>query len=454
MKKKILSIILGTALIMSVLSGCGNTDTVPSSANAEVSAVDDITSGDSSATADNTNVTPTEFSADMEVTPVTLTDDMNQNTSEYNKSLIEFVENNGMKDKNYMISPTSLRAALAITVAGADTETKEQLLNAMGFNSMDEVNEWYTSVANSVAFFNQWIEESAREYEMNKEYYGDEAKAPDGAFNIQNSIWRNTKSSGLLSQKYMDYVAEHFAATADNADSDTITDKVNNWINEGTNGLIPKISEDLSFADLILVNTIYLRSSWIKDFSDADTAEGDFHTLSGKDVKKDFMWQKDRFLYYEDEKGKFVVLPMNGGINAVFVLGDVEDVAGKIKEAKYEQVSLTIPKFENDTSFNQNEMIAYLQSRGAILPFTIDADFSLMSDDMSLYISDIIQKTKIKVDEDGIEAAAATAVMLLESAAVEDPEFKVFTADQPFKYMIMTDNSEAPELLFYGQIVE
>ena len=76
-----------------------------------------------------------------------------------------------------------------------------------------------------------------------------------------------------------------------------------------------------------------------------------------------------------------------------------------------------------------------------------------MSDDMSVFISDIIQKTKIKVDEEGIEAAAATAIMMTEGAFLEQPEVKEFTADEPFKFMILTA-SEEPELLFYGQIVE
>ena len=72
---------------------------------------------------------------------------------------------------------------------------------------------------------------------------------------------------------------------------------------------------------------------------------------------------------------------------------------------------------------------------------------------MSLYITDIIQKTKIKLDESGVEAAAATVIMMTEGCEEIEPEVKEFTADEPFKYMILTD-SENPELLFYGQVVE
>ena len=343
---------------------------------------------------------------------------------DFNSSLIKFIEDSGYADQNFMISPTSFRAALALAVAGADNETKNELLHAMGFNSMDDVTAWYEGVV-----------------------------ASDGAFDLENSIWRNTKSSGELSKKYISYVKENYDATADNVSPDKITDTVNGWINENTNGLIPSISDNLSAADLILVNTLYLKTSWVTAFEEYATQEDDFTTISGATVKKEFMNQQDRFKYYEDENGKFVVLPMNGGINAVFILGDVDDITSKISEASYEEVAIKLPKFETETSLSENQLIDFCKARGAISPFTEDADFSIMSNDMSLYITDIIQKTKIKLDESGVEAAAATVIMMTETCVEIEQEPKEFTADKPFKYMLLT-NDETPELLFYGQVVE
>ena len=165
------------------------------------------------------------------------------------------------------------------------------------------------------------------------------------------------------------------------------------------------------------------------------------------------MNRQDSYRYYEDDKGKFVVLPMNGEINAVFILGDVDDVVEKLSNASYEEVAIKLPKFESETELTDNQLVDFCKARGAKLAFTTDADFGVMSDEMSLFITDIIQKTKIKVEEKGIEAAAATAIMMEESCALEEPEVKEFIADRPFKYMILTD-SEDPELLFYGQLVE
>ena len=437
MKKRIISAILSILVVTGIISGCGNTET---QGNTQVISQEDEIS------------TPDENTTDATNTPISEIPEVDINM-DFNSSLIDFIEKYGFSDKNYMISPTSFRAALALAVAGADNETKDELLKAMGFNSMDELILWYEGVTTSVDSYNEWLKTAQDEFNEYRDYYEDDAQAPDGAFDLENSIWRNTKSSGELSKKYIEYVKETFGATAENVSEKKITDTVNGWINENTNGLIPYISNDLSYADLILVNNLYLRTSWVNDFFEPATQEGDFKTLSGETVKKDFMSQQDKFRYYEDENGKFVVLPMNGGINAVFILGEVDDVFSKMADASTEEVAIKLPKFESETTLSENQLIDFCVARGAEQAFTPDADFSLMSDEMQLFISDIIQKTKIKVDEKGIEAAAATAVIMTEGCALEEPEVKEFIADQPFKYMILTD-SETPELLFYGQLVE
>ncbi len=435
--KRIISALLSILLVTGVILGCGDTE---KTGNTQITSKEDESS--------NTDVSTTDVS---EVTVSEIKDvDINM---DFNSSLIDFIEKTGFEDKNYMISPTSFRAALSLAVAGADNETKDELLNAMGFSSMDELTAWYKSVSESVDTYDEWLKSARKEFNKYRDYYGDDANEPEGAFNLENSIWRNTKSSGELSVKYMKYVRDTFGATAENVSEDEITDTVNGWINENTNGLIPYISNDLSYADLILVNTLYLRTSWVNDFYEYATEEGDFKTLSGETVKKDFMNQENKFKYYEDEKGKFVVFPMNGGINAVFIIGEVNDVIAKMAEADAQQVQVKLPKFESETALSENQLIDFCKARGAEAAFTSDADFSIMSDEMQLFISDIIQKTKIEVDEKGIEAAAATAVIMTESCALEEPEVKEFIADQPFKYMILTD-SDAPEILFYGQLVE
>jgi serpin B len=118
-------------------------------------------------------------------------------------------------------------------------------------------------------------------------------------------------------------------------------------------------------------------------------------------------------------------------------------------------VNVTLPKFEIDTSFN-TEMNDYLQHAGISTAFTELADFSTMMDS-PVMIDSVIQKTKIKVDEKGLEAAAATAVMVMGTSAVTQKPIPVyFTADKPFTFYVFTDDASlySPELLFYGQYVK
>ena len=376
-------------------------------------------------------------------------------TDDFNASLIRFIEANGYENRNYVISPTSFRAALALAAAGAESETKTELLSAMGFNDMEELNQWYSSVAASQENFNQWLKKAVEDFENNREEYSDTAEAPDGAFSLENSVWRNTSSAGELSDRYKEYVKEHYDAKAENVSEEEITGAVNDWINENTNGMIPRISDDLSASALVLANTLYLRTAWATEFDEYFTKEGDFTAYDGKTVKKEFMHLREEFAFYEDDETTLVCLPMQGGVKALFVLGNADNAMEKLRSASYETVDVTLPKFETETSLSQNELIDFCKERGVESAFSGKADFSGMSEEMSLYITDIIQKAKIKTDEDGIEASAATVIMLLETALPpqEEPEVKEFKADRPFKFILFTDNG-TPELLFCGQIVE
>ena len=433
MEKKLISLGMSLTVLATLLSGCST-----------------------SQSASQETPQATELPAVQETKePVSVITPDVVETNDFTTALLSFLEASGYENQNYIISPTSFRAALALATAGADSDTKTELLSAMGFKDMEELNQWYSSVIASEDKFNKWLDDVTVQYEENKEYYGDFGLAPDGAFSLENSVWRNTKASGELSNTYKAYVKEHYNAMAENVSPSQITDAVNNWVNENTNGLIPAISNDLSNSDLVLANTLYLRTAWTEAFDEFLTQEGDFTTYDGRTVKKEFMRQTSEFAFYEDDETTLVCLPMKGGVNALFILGNSENAMEKLHSASIETVYVTLPKFETETSLSDNELIDFCKARGAELAFSSNADFSGMSEEMTLYITDIIQKAKIKTDEGGIEAAAATAVLMLEGTAPieEEPVIKVFNADHPFKFILFTDN-ETPEALFCGQIVK
>ena len=373
--------------------------------------------------------------------------------TDFDKALEQFIEESGYSDENYMISPTSFRAALALAVAGADNETKDELISAMGFKDMDELNAWYYSTTEMVDDFDSKMAVLKKDFEENKEWYGDDAEAPEGSLVMLNSIWKNTDRPGKFGKEYVNYVSKYYGAEANNVSAAEINEKVNGWVNKGTHGLIKEIANNLENANAVLINTLYLKSSWTESFSKSATTVDNFTTKSGEKVEKEFMFNKESFRFYEDKKGKLVVLPMNGGIDAVFVLGEIEDVHDALSKATSEDVRVQIPKFEIESNFSKNEFLDFMVARGAQTPFDDRADFSIMCPDCPLCISDIIQKTKIKVDEDGLEAAAATAIMMVESCALEEEEPKEFIANEPFKFYILGGENDQ-EVLFSGQIVK
>jgi serpin B len=316
------------------------------------------------------------------------------------------------------------------------------------------MNNWYALVYNATVEFDKSLQAEAEN--LKEAEYTEEI--PDGAFRIVNSIWANEDSNCKFKKEYINKVSEDYSANAESVPAGKLTDAVNSWVDKSTNGQISKISDDLSQVDLILANALYLRSGWLESFEKANTEEGDFKTINGDTVTKEYMSQVEKFGYYEDELGKLVVLPMKYGVKAAFIIGKISDIDKALSEINYVDVDVKLPKMDMESEFGSDELIGFLKERGAALPFKSDgtADFSLMSDS-SVFIDEIIQKTRIKTDEEGLEASAVTAIMMTESAALvtEEPEVKEFHAEEPFQFMIYTplENGEN-EILFYGHMVE
>ncbi len=207
----------------------------------------------------------------------------------------------------------------------------------------------------------------------------------------------------------------------------------------------------MSKVNAALVNTLYLKAVWENKFQ--EPVSDKFTTFDGSEVTKDFMYATDSYRYYEGSDGKMVVIPLKGGVDAIFTLGDIDDIHDAYKQSHFEQVHVGIPKYEAESSFDNKEFIGFLKSKGVSKAFSAEADFSIMCPDAEWNISDIIQKTKITVDEEGIEATAATAVMMLEGALEIEEDPKEFIANEPFKFYICTGIDDS-EVLFCGQIVE
>ena len=374
----------------------------------------------------------------------------------FDQDFLSYIHTQNEKE-NYIVSPLSFRAALILAVEGADASTRAQLLTAMSFTSEEEMTQWYAAVRESVDYFDGWVRQQEQIAKEEAQFYppGEAPEVPVHAYRVLNSVWNNTDRFGEFLPGYIRSISEKYAATADSLPADQITDAINNWCDEATAGLIPKISNDLSGCAAALVNAVYLKSSWVDEFSEYMTEPEDFTDIEGKVTRRDMMKAKDRYRFFEDKETKLISIPLNGGLTFIAILGDDTDWLADYEAAEYTDVDLWIPKLDTESSFGREALVQYLMDRGALDAFDANtADFSRMTD-YPWYISDILQKAKIKTDEEGLEAAAVTMVMMAEGALLEpeEPQYREFHANVPFRYYIVTTETQTPLVVFAGQEV-
>ena len=428
--KKLLCLLLCAAICIGCFAGCQEIEEL----------IDEFSSRNTDAVGTGEE-NPTETAAETQpVEPLPTYDESSDGKSlgftSFDNLLIDYLKQRGLEDENFAVSPLSFKAALVLAALGAEGDTLQQLLAAMGFASRDAMLDWYADVLKGVDSFDEYFEKNTL------------ADRGGAAYEVVNSVWKNKGLPGEFTEEYLTQASELLRAFCDDASPERLTNAINSWINEKTHGLIPALIEDASEASVVLVNALYLKAAWETPFSKTGTDV--FTTASGDKVDKSFMRVTDRFRYYEDDESQLVVIPLQGGASMVFVLGSDTRLAEKLNRTTYQRVEVTVPMFDIETALDQGELCDFLRSLGCAKPLTPEAEFGAMFTE-SLCIGDIIQKAKVHIDEDGLEAAAATAVVAYGTTAVQ-PEAKIFRADRAFSYYIINGGS-SPELLFWGQIV-
>ena len=436
MKRRILLFLLAACLGLTACQAAGVPGEQPTPQSS------DVPSPSTNAPEPFSTETPTEQSVTEpapteEPTPVLpeIPPEQGRGFTALDNGLIEYLCNTKLGSESFTVSPLSYKAALALTALGAEGETQRQILDALGFETVEELNAWYASVLVGVADFDGRI------------YGRDKA---DCAYRVVNAIFHNSDCDGAFREEYKELVARTLAAQASSFPAAELTGAINRWVSDQTNGLIPNLVQDASKSASVLVNALYLKTKWIEAFEESPLTV--FTTLTGKTVQKQFIQKTDKFAYYEDEGCQLVVLPMQGGINMALILGDGGNLPAKLAAAQNRKVHGSMPMFEVETSLEEKELVDYLKAIGCGKMFVDSvAEFDPMFT-QGIYVSDIIQKARVKVDEKGLEAAAATAVIMMRNTAMPNPEEPVeFTADRPFQFAIYRQD-EAPELLFWGQV--
>jgi len=354
------------------------------------------------------------------------------------------------EDGNLFYSPYSISLALAMTYAGARGETAEQMAATLEF--MLEQDRLHPA-------FN-WLDA-----ELASRGEGAEGKDGEGfRLNIVNAIW-GQKDYKFLSD-FLDVLAENYGAGLRILDFITETEKsrvtINDWVSDQTEGRIEDLIRQGAISELtrlVLTNAIYFNTAWAYPFDEDMTSGGQFYLLDSGQVSVPMMKQTESFGYTEGEGYQAVELPYDGGeLSMVILLPEAgqfeafeeelqaQQASDIISDLQPARVALTMPRFEFDSEFSLKDTLAEM---GMPIAFSSAADFSGMTGNRELFISDVVHKAFVAVDEAGTEAAAATAVIMDLTAVPETPV--EVTIDRPFIFLIR--DIETGAILFVGRVM-
>ena len=349
--------------------------------------------------------------------------------------------------ENVMVSPASVMMALSVAAAGADGETFEQMVNTMAPGiDPDEFMKFASD-------YNKYL---------------NEAEGID--LSCANSLWLNQAFCSQVFGSYLEYVKDKFNANAtalDFEDGESV-EIINDWINENTNGMIKKAINDLEPSNImVIVNAIAFEAAWMDAYEEYQVEEGKFTTADGGTVDVSMLNSVEDY-YFENDIATGFMKPYEGGRYAfVGILPkdetlSIEEFSNLLTAEQYMafwesgtyefDVITSMPKFESKYEITLNDV---LKSMGMEDAFDMDnADFTkiISSEDYNAYISKVIHKTYIDVNENGTRAAAVTVVTLDAAAAMEEPEYKYVNLDRPYVYAIVDTESGTP--LFIGNVTD
>ncbi|HOP69282.1 MAG TPA: serpin family protein [Bacillota bacterium] len=345
------------------------------------------------------------------------------------------------KQENLFISPFSIATALTMTYNGARGTTREAMARTLGYDSLEleAINKSYLNLLS---------------------YLG--GTDPKIRLNIANSLW--IREGAPIKEDFIDRNQEYFQAQVEALDFSkaAAVEQINNWISQATQGKIQRMLEPPIPPDVVLylINAIYFKGQWAGPFDPERTFDADFTTGSGEKATVKMMTRRGKAGYLEAEGYKAAKLPYGGGKMAMYCLlpdegTEINELAAQLDAqewdkirreiAEMEDVLLQMPRFKVEYGIkNLNDALKALGMEEA---FGGTADFSGMGE--GLYISRVLHKAVIEVNEEGSEAAGATVVEMRETAALEPARF---IADRPFLFIIAEE--ETGSILFMGKLFE
>lgn len=358
-------------------------------------------------------------------------------------------------NENIIFSPLSLSLALSMTMAGAEDSTETSMMEALQFTLPEQdVHPAFNAVLLAI--------------EASENKTSQESEGTNFQLNIANSIWGQAGYD--FKEEFLNTLATNYGAGIYNVDyknnPENARKAINGWVAEETEDkiqdLIPQGAID-SLTRLVLANAIYFNGSWRFPFNENATEKAPFSLLDGSQVTVDMMSLTGENLhYFQCENFQAVQLPY---LSSDFVMTLFVPDSGAYQEFEedlnlatineillamsFVRVDLRMPKFDFESTIDTK---AALKALGMSEAFDMEAaDFSGISEPKELYITDVLHKATITVDEEGTESAAATAVIIgMKSAPSEEPISLVI--DRPFLFFIQ--HIPTKTILFMGRVTQ
>lgn len=344
--------------------------------------------------------------------------------------------------ENPVLSPLSAYLCLAMLMPGANENTKAEFEKILGAD-------W------------DYVSALAADIAAQLEKTGGSTK-----LDLANSIWTDDDKA-VIEEEWLKTVKAYFGPDIYSADlpSDGALKAINKWVNDKTNGMIPKLHDDNYDKDtiMVLLNALYMKADWAHKFEGQDTYDREFTKADGSTVTVPFMNMFEAYeSYIKTEDAEGIMLPYDDGRLAFIALkpddGDARKYAAGFTGAKLKEaiaaakadtfVTVNMPKFDTEYSVYLTDALKAMGMTDAFDPFLADLTGAGRGVDGPLYISYVFQRVKVDVNEEGTEAAAVTEIATAERCALPADEPIVLTFDKPFVYAIVDTETGVP--LFAG----
>ncbi len=353
---------------------------------------------------------------------------------------------------NLFMSPYSISLALTMAYAGASGGTADEMAETLKFAlSPDRVHAAFNALDQMLA---------ARGDDLELE--------PDEKFTLEvaNSIWG--QDGFEFEQEFLDTLAENYGAGMRLVDymaaAEAARQAINLWVEDNTNDRIKDlIPQGVLTPDtvLVLANAIFFKAAWANQFEPEATSDGDFTLLDGSKVTAELMRQTGFYgvttgenydvvemPYVGEQTSMVVIMPNEGEFDTFEASLDADLLASITSGLSPKNIGLQFPKFQFESKFRLPEPLKELGMEQAFDPQR--ADFSAMrTPPPGLVITDVIHQSFVSVDEEGTEAAAATAVIIVTSAPIAPEPFVV---DRPFIFLIR--DIPTGTVLFMGRVLD